>query len=92
MLHVMNYQARALWEYFMAFLAVTTFEQAFKLVCVSICALDRLSNLFVGILWQCFEASVAFSVRNRRFRDFPCHLWSRHAQLAITVSRLGHGV
>ena len=79
MLHVMNDQARALREYFMANLAVTTSEQAFKLVYVILCALNGDSKLSVGILWQCFEASVAFSARNRRFRGFRFHLWSRHA-------------
>ena len=40
-LHVMNYQARALRERFKADLAVTTLEHALKLVYVGVGALDR---------------------------------------------------
>ena len=79
MLHVMNDHARALREYFLANLAVTASEHALKLVYVSTFALNGDSELSVGILWQCFEAGVAFSARNRRFRGFLCHLWCRHA-------------
>ena len=79
MLHVMNYQARALRECFLAYLAVTSSEHALKLVYVSIGALNRHSKLFVGIFWQFFESSITFSARDRRFHDFPCHLWSWHA-------------
>ena len=66
----MNYQARALWEYFMAYLAVATAEQALEFVYVGIGAFNRDPKFCVGILRQCFETSVAFPVRNRRFRRF----------------------
>ena len=79
MLHVMNYQARALREYLVAYLAVNSFEHALKLVFVSIGARYGDSELFVGILWQCFEPGIVCSARNGRFPDFPCHLWSWHA-------------
>ena len=69
-LHVMNYQARALWVDFMAYLAFATAEQALELVYVGVGALNWDPKFSVRILRQRFEASVAFPARNRRFRGF----------------------